>query len=99
MTRWAPILLGAVIALYGAPADAQRTCARHDDQTAQLAEKYGETRIGFGVSGPTAIIEVWANVETGTWSILVVYPNGVSCLKAAGDGWETDPPVVPGDPA
>ena len=37
MTRLAPILLAAAIALHGAPADAQRTCGTHAGMMVQLS--------------------------------------------------------------
>jgi len=92
-------LAALMVALYGAPVAAQQVCDLHETQSNQLKSRYGEQRIGFGMSGPAAIVEIWANTETGTWTILVVYPDGMSCLKAAGESWQTDPPVSPGDPA
>ncbi len=98
MTRRATILLAALIALYGAPAAAQMACGTHASMIASLDLKFGETRRGFGLSGPKLIFEVWASDETGTWTILQVYPSGTACLMASGKYWQTAPPVAPGEP-
>ncbi len=100
MTRWATILLGALIALYGTPVGAQMACGSHASMMAQLDMKYGEVRRGWGLAGPTAIFEMWASdVPPYSWTILKVYPSGWACVVAVGDGWEANPPVAPGDPA
>jgi len=79
-----PILL---IALYGAPVDAQMACGERDTVVAALDEKYGEVRRGGGLAGPTAIYEMWANCSTGTWTFLRASPSGWACVMAVGEGW------------
>ncbi len=98
MTR-ATILLAALIALQGAPAAAQGNCGTHATMIASLDQKYGEVRLGAGLSGPQSVFEIWASDEPPyTWTILKVYPSGKACLMASGEGWLTGPPVAPGDP-
>jgi hypothetical protein len=53
-----------------------------------LEEKYEEYQIGMGLSSPVHMTEVWANLTTGTWTILVTQPNGASCVVATGEGWQ-----------
>jgi len=76
-----------LIALYGAPVAAQMVCGPRAVIVMQLDLKYGETRRGSGVRGPSAIYEVWANCDTGSWSILKTTPNGWACAMAVGDNW------------
>ncbi len=83
---------------FGGGAVAQQTCGTHASMIAQLNLKYGETRHGIGLSGLLSAFEVWVSDETGTWTILKVFPSGQACMMASGEGWQTDPPVVPGDP-
>ncbi len=93
------LLLAMLVAFaLGGPAVAQQACGTHASMIAQLDLRYGETRHGIGLSGPQSAFEVWVSDETGTWTILKVYPSGQACLMASGEGWKTDPPVVPGDP-
>ncbi len=77
---WAAFLLTATAA------QAQMACGTRDSVVEKLGTKYGETRRGAGMSG-SAVIEVWA-LSDGTFTILLTYPNGTSCIVAAGDGWQ-----------
>lgn len=67
----------------------------------QLEESYGETRVGVGVDRSGPIVEIFANRETGTWTLMITRADGVSCLIAAGDAWHTmaPRPLPSGDPA
>ena len=101
MTRtslWsAAVITAAVIAALWftvAAAQAQTVCGQRDSVVAKLAEEFGETRRGGGLAGPTAIIEIWTSEATGTWTILQTTPAGFSCIVAAGDNWQDDPPVT-----
>ena len=90
------LILGMTVA--GTPdAHAQMACGTRDAVVAQLGDKYGEARHGGGLAGPTAIFEVWASEETGTWTILKTTPNGLTCVMAVGDDWQEDtsPPGGP----
>ncbi len=65
-------------------------CGARDSVVAALGEKYGEIRRGGGLAGPTAIFEIWASEATGTWTILKISPDGMTCIMAAGDVWQDD---------
>lgn len=90
------ILLIALIALPGAPVAAQMACGLYANQVMRLQMNYGESLRIRGASGQK-IMELWVNDEKGTWSILVRYPNGMSCLRAAGDNFKAFEPELPGD--
>jgi hypothetical protein len=46
------------------------------------------------------VVELYSSETTGTWTILVTRPDGISCLLAAGQLWEQVAPVVaPGSDA
>ncbi|MGC1487338.1 MAG: hypothetical protein WA784_06070 [Albidovulum sp.] len=76
-------------------------CAARDAVLARLAETYGETRRSLGVAANSAVVEVFASDQTGTWTITVTAPNGITCLVASGDSFETmvEMPVALGSPA
>ncbi len=82
-------------------AQAQITCGTRDSIVERLGEKYGETRRGGGLAGPTAIYELWISDATGTWTILKTTPDGQTCAMAVGDNWHDDTGelTVVGDPA
>jgi hypothetical protein len=71
----------------GMPAMAQ--CGARDEVVAQLAAGYGETRRSMGLAANSAVIEVYASEATGTWTITVTLPSGMTCLVASGEGFET----------
>ncbi len=98
MTRLLYVLFVAFFALQIAPAFAQsqRACGTHASIIVKLDLKFGEARLGSGMGSGT-IIELWASEETGTWTILQVFPNGMACVKAVGEGWHTDPKKLEGD--
>ena len=89
MTRWALILLVALIALQGAPVAAQGTCGDRDTMVRKLDEKYGEVRRGFGLAGDV-LIEVWASEATGAFTILQTYTTGVGCVVIVGRQWQDE---------
>lgn len=80
---------------------AQSRCAAHDAVVARLAERYGETRRSVGIAQNSALVEVFASAETGTWTITVTTPNGPTCLVAAGGSFEAVEEELPatGNPA
>lgn len=64
-------------------------CGARDQVVATLAERFGEVRRSIGVANGTAVMEVFASDETGTWTITVTMPDGMTCLVASGEGYET----------
>jgi hypothetical protein len=94
--RW--FILTIILAgLAATPTQAQVACGSRDIVVAKLGEKYGETRRGGGLAGPTAIYEVFASEATGTWTILKTTADGFACVMAVGDGWQDAPPQPDGD--
>jgi hypothetical protein len=79
------------------PAYAQERCLPTEQGYSLLTEQYKEQRLFIGNTG-TALIEVWVNPETETWSLVETRPDGISCLAASGTGFEAIP-IVTGDPA
>lgn len=92
--------LTAAAALYiasttDAAAQNNRNCAPRDAVVDRLAEGYGETRQSVGLGANNAVVEVFASDETGTWTITVTTPNGMTCLVASGQSYETVAEVLP----
>ena len=42
-----------------------------------------------------AVVEVFASDETGTWTITVTTPNGMTCLVASGQSFEALAEALP----
>jgi hypothetical protein len=80
-----------LLALMAGYASAQpaRNCAPRDTVVARLGEKYGESRHSIGLGNNNSMVEVFASATTGTWTITVTSANGVTCLVASGQAFET----------
>lgn len=90
-----------VALIFASPAFAQGIkCAPRDKVVARLAEKFGETRLGAGLSAG-GVVELWAS-KAGGWTLLLSLPDGRSCLMSGGEAWQVLDPETPkpkGDPA
>lgn len=63
-------------------------CAERKIVLKKLTGQYGETRRSMGLAANSGIIEMHASGETGSWTITVTHPNGMTCLVAAGTSFE-----------
>jgi len=77
-------------------------CAERDSVVERLTAKYGETRQSIGLAANNQVLEVFASQDTGTWTITITNPHGLTCLVAAGRGFERLEeeltPAMQGDP-
>ncbi|MEP5155588.1 hypothetical protein [Planktotalea sp.] len=76
-------------------AQSARNCAPRDVIVERLAEKYGEARQSVGLGANNSMVEVFAANETGTWTITVTMANGLTCLVASGQNYETLAEALP----
>lgn len=79
----------AVCALAG-PVSAQvdNKCADRQSVLNALVVEYGETRQAVSLGADNSIVEIHASSETGSWTITVTHPNGITCMVAAGTAFE-----------
>ncbi len=84
---WKTLALGVGFALFASTAMAQPQCNERDNVLKLLAKKYKETPIAAGVTNTGGLVEVLTDHNSGTWTIIVTTPQGMSCLVAAGEGW------------
>lgn len=84
------VLLTLAIAVMAPAAHAQdtRNCAPRDRVIDRLASSYGETRRSMGLGANNAVVEVFASDASGSWTITVTLPNGLTCLVASGQAYE-----------
>ncbi|WP_240931868.1 hypothetical protein [Parasedimentitalea denitrificans] len=71
-----------------ATAQQNRNCAPREAVVDRLASTYGESRQSIGLGERGMVIETFASSDTGTWTITVTTPNGLTCLVASGQSWE-----------
>ena len=65
----------------------QPPCSERDDVLELLARKYKEVPFAAGMTSTGGLLEVLTDYKSGTWTIIVTMPQGMSCLVAAGEGW------------
>jgi hypothetical protein len=89
----AGLLFGMVAT--GPPARAA-TCALRDVIVEKLATAFDETLAATGLQNETTMIEIWSSDKSGTFTILLTRPNGISCVVSAGEYWTPAAPVPKG---
>ena len=94
-----PLCALALGTLASADAGAQMVCGEREDIVAQLKNKYGETRRSVGLQQGRGIVEVFANGDSGSWTILVTNPQGKTCLMAAGEAFQIEDLTTADTPA
>ncbi len=77
-----------VLAAQSLQAQTSQYCAPRDSVVERLAEKYGESRQSIGLGTQGSMVETFASSDTGSWTITVTSPNGVTCLIASGQSFE-----------
>ena len=84
------IITAALFAIMATTASAQqnRNRAPREAVVERLANTYGESRQSIGLGEQGMVIETFASADTGTWTITVTTPSGLTCLVASGQSWE-----------
>ena len=89
------LLIGVSLIWTGiSKADAQtarspQNCGPRDAVLKRLAKSYGEVQQSQGLGANNAIIEVFASSTTGSWTITVTMPTGLTCLVASGQAYKS----------
>ncbi len=95
------LLVGVIafLAIFARPAAAQSNCGPMTRIAAALASRYGEAPVASGLSGSGAAIVLFATPDGGTFTVLVVRPDGTACGLASGNAWELLEPGPQGEPS
>ena len=81
-----------------AQAEEPNLCLPHEAAIAELDKGYQEQSVGLGLGNTgEAVYELFV-AQSGTWTILITQPDGISCIAAHGNNWSASPLLV-GDPA
>lgn len=81
--------VGALILAAGhAFSQTPRPCAERAQVIERLASGYGEARHAIGLAANNHVMELYASEETGSWTVVMTTPEGVTCLVAAGQSYE-----------
>lgn len=78
-----------LIAMLAASPSMAQECIGTADAYASLINNYNEERLSTALRPDGTVIEMWGNRDTGTWSMFITLPNGLSCSVGSGVGFET----------
>ena len=90
MPRYLP---AAALAAFLMPVAAQAqvlpgaVCGERSRFLTHLAENFNEAPSAMGVTASGRVLEVLTS-KSGTWTILITHPNGITCMATAGQAWE-----------
>ncbi len=93
MARYLTIAAAALLlgwTTFPPAAQAQAVCGEHSDVVSKLKKGHSEDPVSIGLASNGAVIEVFAS-PSGTFTIVMTLPNGISCLMTAGESWQDLP--------
>ena len=82
------ILAAALAFLLAFPVQAAPNCAGASDVAQILKEKYGESVFSRALSKRGYVLEMWVNLETGTWTAVVQRSDGLACIVDEGEAFQ-----------
>ena len=68
-------------------------CYSHTEVARQLQGSYAEAPVSLGVQSNDNLLQVFASATTGSWTIVSITPDGVACVLAVGNNWESMAPA------
>ena len=77
-------------------AHALASCAPRDGMVKELKSLYKEELTARGLQSADALIEIFTSTETGSYTVLLSRPDGVSCIVSSGTHWLTSEPEPEG---
>lgn len=81
--------LGVTLLLSTPALSQSQNCAPRDIVVQRLIDAYGETRQSMGLTANNAVIEMFASDTSGSWTMTVTSANGMTCLVASGQAFES----------
>lgn len=84
------ILLGSMLSFFAISASAApfgAACIVHESMVERLSSEYQEIKIGYGDLHDEVFSELYVS-DLGTWSFIIVLPNGMACMIASGNDWK-----------
>ncbi len=96
--RYVIAVLGALLigwSAFSPAAQAQAMCGERRAVVANLEKTYSEAPVSIGLASNGSVIEVLAS-PSGSFTIILTQPNGLSCVMAAGENREDLPKRLAG---
>ncbi len=86
-----PVVAAALAFAAAGPVQAQSVCGDRAEIIKVLGSKYKEMPAAFGIAGQRNLAELFVS-KSGSWTMLMTQPQGVTCILATGQSWEQVPP-------
>ena len=80
----------ALLLASNANANDQMLCVERVDMLNRLASEYGEELVEVKMMEEHGLLEVLRSPATGTWTLLLTRPGGITCVLATGEGLGTN---------
>ncbi len=80
------ILTASLMSLSASLAAQTPNCAPREAVTQKLTG-VGEAQAGIGLAKQGTLIEIWTSDATGTWTVVMTFTNGMSCIMSFGENW------------
>jgi len=78
------------------PAAAQPVCAKHAEVVKQLGGQHAESQAAWGLAANGGVVAIYSTEGGATWTMVITMPNGITCMMASGEAWESIPASLPG---
>lgn len=81
--------------MFASPALAQSLCLPRADVVKELKEGYGETPVARGLTNANdRLVELFASEDGETWTLIITFPKGPTCIITTGHDWQSDLPKL-----
>lgn len=66
---------------------AQQPCAPMPALEQMLSEQFGETIQFYGLRSDSTLMLMFANIESGTWTLVAMTPQQIGCILTDGENY------------
>lgn len=88
------LVFGIVAPAFPVHAQTALSCQSREKLVQTLETRYNESLDSVGLQGSELLLEIWSARETGSFTVLITKPNGISCVVASGNNWQKFDAVV-----
>ena len=81
--------IGAIVLILALMFGVEMSARAHPGLTNQLDSRFSETSIAIGLASNNVVVGVCSNGDGSTWTVVFTKPDGMSCVMATGEDWET----------
>jgi hypothetical protein len=90
------IVAGIIFGSISANAAEKPPCGERAMIVEKLNAQYKEVGQARGLVTDTRIVEIFVSPQK-SWTMLVSFPNGSSCIMASGEAWDQSPVALAGN--